>query len=69
MEAGEIVLIVWSGLHGIVLVGLNQHILIETSRCSALGVNSQSLLSKNYPCDEKPAIVHLCGSNDHSQVV
>ena len=48
---------------------LNQHILIETYRCSALGVNSQSLLSKNYPCDEKPAIVHLCGSNDHSQVV
>ena len=38
-------------------------------RCSAKGVNSESLLSKNFPCHEEPALLHLCGSNDHSQVV
>ena len=53
---------------------LNWFLFIENDskskhRCSAKGVNSESLLSKNFPCHEEPALLHLCGSNDHSQVV
>ena len=55
--------------YGFKLIHLIENDSKSDHRCSAKGVNSDSLLSKNFPCDENPAILHLCGSNDLSQVV